>query len=123
MIIKRSISEIPSFIAGDATVLKEIFHPDKEQLPFNYSLAHAELLPGQSSYPHTLEGRSELYVFLQGFGQATVGEEEVAVKAGDLVWVPPNTTQFVKNTGSENLVFLCIVDPPWKQEAEEVLSK
>ena len=44
----------------------------------------------------------------------------VEVVQDDLVWVPPNVEQYVRNTGDEDLVFLCIVDPPWAATAEQV---
>ena len=36
--------------------------------------------------------------------------------------VPPNSKQFIKNIGTENLRFLCIVEPAWKQEDDEILE-
>jgi mannose-6-phosphate isomerase-like protein (cupin superfamily) len=121
MIVKKKIASVPTFVAGDATKLQEIFHPEREGLPVRYSLARAILEPEQSSYPHCLDGRSELYVFLEGEGRAVIGKEEVAVKAGDLVWVPPGESQYVINTGVSPLVFLCIVDPAWTAESERLL--
>ena len=40
---------------------------------------------------------------------------------GDTVEIPPNATQFVMNDGPTPLTFLCIVDPGWRAEDEEVL--
>ena len=41
--------------------------------------------------------------------------------AGDTIYVPPGAPQFVLNTGVIPLVFLCIVDPAWRVEDEQVL--
>ncbi len=38
----------------------------------------------------------------------------------DSVYVAPNSKQFIENTGTENLRFLCIVEPAWKA-ADEIL--
>lgn len=36
------------------------------------------------------------------------------------IYIPPHSKQFIENNGSVNLKFLCIVDPAWKPEDEEV---
>jgi mannose-6-phosphate isomerase-like protein (cupin superfamily) len=36
-----------------------------------------------------------------------------------MIYVPPRGVQHIENTGSDDLEFLCIVDPPWYPEAEE----
>lgn len=122
MIVKKNIASLASFTAGDATLIKEVLHPNHEGLPINYSLAQAQLAPGDSSYPHVLMQQSELYIFLQGTAQVFVGEEETTAKAGEIVWIPPGVKQWVQNTGINDLVFFCIVDPPWQKEDEQILE-
>jgi mannose-6-phosphate isomerase-like protein (cupin superfamily) len=39
-----------------------------------------------------------------------------------VVVVPPGGVQKLKNTGAEELRFICIVDPAWRAEDEEVLE-
>jgi mannose-6-phosphate isomerase-like protein (cupin superfamily) len=46
--------------------------------------------------------------------------ETCEVRAGQVVYVPPGATQFIENTGPEELAFLCIVAPAWRAEDEEV---
>ncbi len=122
MIVKKSIASLASFTAGDATLIKEVLHPKQEGLPINYSLAQAQLAPGAASYPHILEKQSELYIFLQGTARVFVGEETSTAQAGDIVWIPPGVKQWVQNTGDTDLVFFCIVDPPWQKENEQILE-
>jgi len=122
MIIKKRIADLATFIAGDATQIKEVFHPKNDQLPFNYSLAQASLAVGAASYPHILKKQSELYVFLRGNAEVFIGEESCKAGAGDIVWVPVGVKQYVRNLGEEELVFLCIVDPPWQKEDELILE-
>ena len=38
-----------------------------------------------------------------------------------IVYVRPGAVQHVENTGAGELVFLCIVDPAWRAEDEEIL--
>ena len=39
------------------------------------------------------------------------------------ICIPPNAVQYIENTGNSDLKFLCIVDPAWRQEDEEVLAR
>ena len=122
MIVKKDMASLASFVAGDATLIKEVLHPNHEVLPIQYSLAQAQLPPGASSYPHILEKQSELYIFLQGSAQVFVGEETTFAQAGEIVWIPAGVKQWVKNTGAVDLVFFCIVDPAWQKEDEQILE-
>lgn len=106
--------------AGDATVLRELLHPDKANLEIRYSLAHAKVKPGHNSLPHRLK-TSEVYYILEGQGIMHVDGESAQVRAGQAVYIPPNSIQHIQNTGKSDLEFLCIVDPAWKAEDEEVL--
>ena len=121
--VHKKIDAVPSFLAGDGTFLKELLHPKNEHLDLNYSVAYAALAAGQTSLPHVLQEQSELYIFLSGQGQMQVGEEQVIVGAQELVLVPAGVKQAVRNTGEEDLTFLCIVHPPWKEADEKILNE
>lgn len=116
----RALQDCPAFIAGDGTVLREVFHPDKAGLALRYSLAHAIVPVGEASLPHRLK-TAEVYYLLTGEGDMYIDDEVAPVCAGDTVYIPPHATQWIRNTGSEELAFLCIVDPAWQAEDEEVL--
>lgn len=118
MLIK-DLQHCQEIIAGDQTILRELLHPGKADLQIRYSLAHAMVRPGQSSLPHKLK-TSEVYYILQGQGIMHVDEESAEVHSGQAVYIPPNSTQYIKNTGTFDLKFLCIVDPAWRPEDEEV---
>ena len=53
------------------------------------TVAMVVLPPEKSSDPHFHKEREESYFFLQGSGIAIVGETEVSVKAGDLIFSSP----------------------------------
>jgi mannose-6-phosphate isomerase-like protein (cupin superfamily) len=108
------------FMSGDRTALRELLHPDKADLRLRYSLAHAVVKPGQTSLQHRLKS-SEVYYILEGEGIMYIDSESSEVHPGHAVYIPPDSTQYIKNTGSSDLRFLCIVDPAWRQEDEEVL--
>jgi mannose-6-phosphate isomerase-like protein (cupin superfamily) len=107
-------------IAGDRTLLRELLHPDKRGVTIRYSLAHATLKPGETSRPHTLK-TSEVYYILEGEGVMQIEHEFARVRPGQAIYIPENSRQFIENTGSSELKFLCIVDPAWRREDEVVL--
>ena len=120
--IHKNIASLAAFTAGDATTIREILHPGADSYSADYSLAEARLLPGKASRPLILQRQSELYLFVQGQARVHVGEEHCLVQAGEIVLVPAGALQYVENTGPEELVFYCIVNPPWKAEDELVFE-
>jgi len=115
-----STDAIEGFVAGDKTLIRELLHPIKNNVPINYSLAHATVGPGETSVPHILK-HSEVYYILSGIGRVFVGKEEKMMKKGELVYIPPNVEQYIRNIGTVDLVFLCIVSPPWEPSCEVIL--
>jgi mannose-6-phosphate isomerase-like protein (cupin superfamily) len=116
----KDLSACEPFLAGDATHLRELLHPDKADLKINYSLAHAVVKPGQTSLSHRLR-TSEVYYILEGKGIMCINDEHALVKPGQAIYIPPRSRQSIHNPGDSDLVFLCIVDPAWRQEDEEVM--
>ena len=120
MVIK-DVRRCKEIIAKDNTVLKELLSPLKENLAIRYSLAHARVKPGEITLPHRLKS-SEVYYILEGEGEMYIDKEKKKVSAGEVIYIPPNSVQRIKNTGVKELVFLCIVDPAWKPEDEELVE-
>ncbi|MBN2615149.1 MAG: cupin domain-containing protein [Bacteroidales bacterium] len=116
----KDLKDCEEFIAGDNSVLRELLHPDKADLKLGYSLAHAVINPGITSLPHKLNA-SEVYYIMQGEGLMHIDNEESKVLPGQAVYIPPNAEQYIQNTGTVDLIFLCIVDPAWRLENEEIL--
>lgn len=117
--LKTSLTGRPQFVAGDGTHLRELLHPDQVPADIPYSLAHAVVKPGEASIPHSLSG-SEVYYILSGTGVMYIDSEQAQVAPGTTIYVPPNATQHIRNTGSTELAFLCIVHPAWRAEEEQV---
>lgn len=117
----RKLYDCDEFTAGDGTHLRELLHPDKQPIDLRYSLAHAVVAPGQTSTPHALT-TSEVYYILAGVGNMTIDGETQRVEPGDAVYIPPNARQYIHNCGEDQLVFICIVDPAWRQEDETVFD-
>lgn len=117
----RKLLECPEFVAGDGTQLRELLHPDKQDIALRYSLAHATVPVGQVSTPHALT-TSEVYYILEGQGEMHIDGEVSQVNPGDAVYIPPNARQYIRNIGQIPLVFICLVDPAWRKEDETVFE-
>lgn len=115
----QKLKDCQEFIAGDGTQLRELLHPDKQPLQLRYSLAHAVVPVGQTSTPHSLT-TSEVYYILSGTGEMHINDDCRVVEPGDAVYIPPRAKQFIRNCAEEPLIFICIVDPAWRQEDETV---
>ena len=116
----KDLKACKEFVAGDNAILCEPLHPDKEVIKLRYSLAHAVLKPGHTSYRHKLK-TSEIYYILEGEGLMHIDNESARVLPGQVIYIPPDSVQYIKNTGEGDLKFLCIVDPAWRKEDEEIL--
>jgi mannose-6-phosphate isomerase-like protein (cupin superfamily) len=118
--IIRDVKDCREITAGDGSALREILHPDRGPFPLGYSLARAVVKPGRKTKPHRLKS-SEVYFILEGRGLMHIERETAEVAAGQAVYIPALHSQHIENAGSGELVFLCIVDPAWRPEDEEVL--
>lgn len=116
----RELQDCAEFIAGDNCILREILHPDKEDLKLRYSLAHAIVKPGLTTWKHRLK-TSEVYYIIEGEGIMHINDESSAVRPGSTVYISPNAAQCITNSGKTDLKFICIVDPAWRKEDEEMV--
>jgi len=81
------------------------------------SISRARVTPGISTRLHCLEQTAERYVIISGSGEVTVGTETaIPVATFDVVYIPAGVPQQIRNTGSEDLVFLCICTPRFRME-------
>jgi len=117
----RLVDECEQFVAGDGALLRELLHPDKTTPTLRCSLAHATVPPGRKTRPHRL-ANAEVYYILEGFGVMFIDDESEPVEPGNAIYIPPRATQYIENTGDHELVFLCIVDPAWQPQDEEILD-
>ncbi len=118
----RELKDCPQFTAGDNCRLREILHPAKADLALRYSLAHAVVQPGRTTWKHRLR-TSEVYYIISGEGIMHIDNETAPVRPGSTVYIPPRAMQCIHNSGGTDLVFICIVDPAWRKEDEEVTDK
>jgi uncharacterized cupin superfamily protein len=75
---------------------------------------HYEVPPGKTALPYHFHSAFEEAIYVLG-GQGTlrVGKEEVPLRAGDYVGLPPgpNFTHAIRNSGDEPLRYLCLSSP------------
>jgi mannose-6-phosphate isomerase-like protein (cupin superfamily) len=120
MLIK-DLENCAEITAGDKSLLRELLNPHKDDVNINYSLALARVKQGEVTRLHKLKG-SEVYYILAGEGEIHIDAEKSAVKAGQAVYIPPGAVQAITNTGTDELVFICIVDPAWQPKSEDILD-
>lgn len=111
--IIRDIESCEYFEAMDKPILCELLHPDREDedLKMDLSISHAILEPLKSSIPHKLKNSVEIYYILQGKGIMHIDEEREDVKSGQIIYIPPNSKQYLENTENEELTFFVLSIP------------
>ena len=120
----HDIATLPRARVIDRTVLCELLHPDKHPgaAGLSCSVAHAIVPPKESSLPHILEKSTELYYILSGCGEMHIGDETAQVRPGQIILIPPRKRQYIRNTGTDDLVILCIVAPKWQADDEKLVD-
>lgn len=81
-----------------------------------FSLARCRVEPGITTQLHALTVH-EFYVIEEGSGSVEIdrgGDREVG--PGDVVTIPKQVAQRITNTGSTDLVFLCLCTPRFLQD-------
>ena len=81
------------------------------------SIARARLEPKKKTDLHCLSNTIERYVILEGQGEVSLGDTDPQTVAyGDVVIIPENCPQSIRNSGEQDLVFLVICTPRFKVE-------
>lgn len=119
----KSLMNSKKVIAGDGAHLRELINAHNDEgFAGHYSLAEGIVLPGKRTKRHRLAS-SELYYVVGGRAVMHIDDESAVIEEGDCVDIPPGSVQWVDNSeGSEPFVFLCIVEPAWRAEDEEILE-
>lgn len=80
------------------------------------SIARARVETGKQTQFHKLIHTTERYLIEQGSGEVTIGTTTQTVGVNDVVLIPEGVRQSIKNTGHEDLVFLAVCTPRFKEE-------
>lgn len=116
----KSPEEHKEFYTEERCHILEVLNQSDDR---SQSIARARVEPGLTTKWHKLKDTSEVYYILKGFAVVQVGEsDEQEVKEGDIVRIPPNVPQRIKNTGDKDLIFLCFCVPAFGPECYESLE-
>jgi len=69
------------------------------------------LEPGQIQRPHVHDNQDKFHYVVEGEGHFRLGEEQVLVAAGEVVWAPAGHLHGVENTGDGRLTLLVGIAP------------
>ena len=101
------------FTTADGSTIRELLAHRNSAIR-QQSLAEARLAPGRATTPHYHEVTEEIYYILNGQAEMTLGEETRAVGPGDAIAIPPGQRHTIRNTGNEELIFLCTCAPGYE---------
>ncbi len=97
------------FYTPEKCFITEILNTTKHR---ECSIARARVEPGVTTEWHWLQETDEMYYILSGKGQFEMDGDFIgAVVKDDLVFIPRNAYQRIKNITDQDLIFLCICTP------------
>jgi len=105
--------EAVPFVTADGSTIRELLAHRNSSIR-KQSLAEARLGPGQATTPHHHKVTEEIYYILSGSALMTLDGESRPVGPGDAISIPPGLVHTIKNTGPEELVFLCTCAPGYE---------
>ncbi|MFT3947198.1 MAG: cupin domain-containing protein [Agriterribacter sp.] len=109
--MKKIISSkhLDEFYTPEKCFIAEVLNTEEYNF---FSVAKARVEPGIITELHTLKDTDEAYYILSGKGEMEIDSETVGIaEANDIVFIPRNSTQRIKNIANEDLIFLCICAP------------
>ena len=102
--------EVNEFYTEEGCYISETWNTDKDP---DVSIAKARVELGKTTEKHALNGIIERYLIIKGKGLVDIeglgGWRKV--EKGDVIFIPANSTQRIKNTGNVDLEFYCICSP------------
>jgi quercetin dioxygenase-like cupin family protein len=77
----------------------------------NFHMRHFEVEPGGCTPHHQHDFEHEILVY-RGEGTARTENGDRPIKAGDVIYVPPNEMHQFCNTSNEPIEFICLIPAP-----------
>ncbi len=77
----------------------------------SFSMRQFEVAPSGHTPKHTHGYEHEVFI-LEGSGVAVEGDREHPIRAGSVIYVPPNQLHQFRNTGPGALKFICLIPHP-----------
>ena len=101
------------FTTVDGSTIRELLAHRNSSIR-QQSLAEARLPRGGATTPHHHAVTEEIYYILTGTAAMTLGTETRDVGPGDAIAIPAGIRHTIRNTGSQELVFLCTCAPGYE---------
>lgn len=106
--------ESSEYFFEEGCYILEVSNSEKDA---ELSVARARLTPNTETRLHRLNKTIERYIIISGDGEVTVGEQKnVSVSANDVVIIPENCPQMIRNSGDNDLIFLVVCTPRFLPE-------
>jgi len=109
------------FTTVDGSTIRELLAHRNSAIR-QQSLAEARLAPGAATTPHHHAVTEEIYYILSGAAAMTIDGQTQPVVPGDAIAIPPGAVHTIRNTGPEELVFLCTCAPGY-EHADTFLAR
>ena len=102
-------NEADEYFFEEGCYILEVSNSEKDK---NVSIARARLSPNTATRLHKLSQTIERYIIISGEGTVTVGDlPDTLVQVNDVVIIPEDCPQMIRNTGDVDLVFLVVCNP------------
>lgn len=109
------------FFSREGCHVLEIWNRDQDD---RISVARVRVDPGATTRLHSLRGIAERYLILAGQGILMLGDLPAEhTRAGDLLYIPPDCPQSIRNPGSDDLIFLALCTPRFVLDAYRDLAQ
>jgi len=117
----RKLGDLKPFVTKDKSIIREFFHPLHETsslMPKDapFSIALATVKPGKKTLRHVHESSDEFYYITKGVGVIQLNARRKPIEENMLIYIPAKTKHTVTNTGTQDLLILCICSPPYTHE-------
>jgi mannose-6-phosphate isomerase-like protein (cupin superfamily) len=109
------LDQLDPFTTLDGSTVRELTGASSARAE-NQSLAEAVVPAGGETDEHFHRRAEEIYFFTSGAGRMRLRDEEVDVREGDCVVIPPGASHKLWNAGPAPLALLCCSSPPYSHE-------
>ena len=102
-------SDAPA-LSRNGGLVSHILHSQRDASETDLTITWVDVEPGARQVRHEHDPE-QVYVIITGEGVMSVGDDERAVEAGDLVHIPANTEHGLENTGDRTLEYVSAATP------------
>jgi len=93
-----------------------------------FSLGQVTLEPNGGQVPWHNQEQEEIYFIVKGAGEMCLGEERMAIRTGQAVYIPPGVFHQLTNTSAEIMRMIYCYGPAgevahWRQELDGTLPR